>query len=208
MNINNNNNNDAVATAAVDAKRMAMAAASEAASEVPDEDEFPSLEYEEDVYYSHQPHATPSFDMVDEYDGDPEVGIPGNESLATRLLGDEELDDADVDQCLALAALHGLDLDDLDVTVDVDTDVGAYSVETEFVRPKRGLLGLLQRRRRPTVRVTFQDLTKPYFSKISSANNYRRFLQLVRGLSGSVWERAVGVSGLQHVGVPWNPHLF
>ncbi|KAE8750076.1 hypothetical protein FOCC_FOCC003200 [Frankliniella occidentalis] len=168
------------------------------AGDAPDEEiEYPSLEYEEDVYYSHRPHATPSFDLVEGEDGedggDPEVGIPSSvatsSALAARLLGDEELDDADVDQCLALAAMHGLDLDDLDVTVDVDmdadvgvdTDVGAYSVETEFVRPARGLLGLIsKKRRRPLVRVTFQDLTKPYFSKISSASNYRRFLQLVR----------------------------
>lgn len=170
-----------------------------ATPEIPDEIEYPSLEYEEDVYYSHQPHATPSFDLVeDEYDGDPEVGIPGS-ALATRLLGDEELDDTDVDQCLALAAMHGLDLDaDLDVTVDVDEDVGAYSVETEFVRPKRGLLGLIQRhRRRPTVRVTFQDLTKPYFSKMSSASNYRRFLQLVREEPLTDMSPDSGVSELQ-----------
>ncbi|XP_026272213.1 uncharacterized protein LOC113202287 isoform X3 [Frankliniella occidentalis] len=174
------------------------AAAMALAGDAPDEEiEYPSLEYEEDVYYSHRPHATPSFDLVEGEDGedggDPEVGIPSSvatsSALAARLLGDEELDDADVDQCLALAAMHGLDLDDLDVTVDVDmdadvgvdTDVGAYSVETEFVRPARGLLGLIsKKRRRPLVRVTFQDLTKPYFSKISSASNYRRFLQLVR----------------------------
>lgn len=197
MNINNNNNINAVDTKAA----MAMGASAVGGDAilpdgVPDEEiEYPSLEYEEDVYYTHQPHATPSFDVVEDEDdlGDPEVGIPSTaaagSNLAARLLGDEELDDADVDQCLALAAMHGLDLDDLDVMVDVDADVGAYSVETEFVKPSKGILGLLSRKgRRPLVRVTFQDLTKPYFSKMSSTNNYRRFLQLVRG--------AVSPSGL------------
>ena len=32
-----------------------------------------------------------------------------------------------------------------------------------------------------SVRVTFQDLSKPYFAKVSSPRNYRRFLQLVKG---------------------------
>lgn len=179
----NDNNNEEERADANKAAAMAMACAADAGA-ADEEIEYPSLEYEEDVYYSHKPHATPSFDVDD--DGvdvaDPDVGIPGGQDIAARLLGDEELDDADVDQCLALAAMHGLDLDDLDVTVDVDADVGAYSVETEFVKPTRGLLGLIsKRRRRPLVRVTFQDLTKPYFSKMSSASNYRRFLQLVRG---------------------------
>ncbi|KAJ1531729.1 hypothetical protein ONE63_000394 [Megalurothrips usitatus] len=203
--ITNNNVEDAVAGARK-AAAMALAAGEAAdvvAGGVPDEEiEYPSLEYEEDVYYSHQPHATPSFDDVVEDDGDPEVGIPSGlppaSALAARLLGDEDLDDADVDQCLALAAVHGLDLDDLDVMVDVDADVGAYSVETEFVKPARGLLGLIsKKRRRPLVRVTFQDLTKPYFSKMSSANNYRRFLQLVREEPLTDMSPDSGVSELQ-----------
>lgn len=197
-----NNNDEPVGKAAM---AMAASAVSDAVlpDGVPDEEiEYPSLEYEEDAYYTHQPHATPSFDVVEDEDlGDPEVGIPsagGASNLAARLLGDEELDDADVDQCLALAAMHGLDLDDLDVMVDVDADVGAYSVETEFVKPTKGILGLLSRKgRRPLVRVTFQDLTKPYFSKMSSTNNYRRFLQLVREEPSTDMSPDSGVSELQ-----------
>lgn len=43
------------------------------------------------------------------------------------------------------------------------------SVETEF------------RRKPDSVKVTFQDLSKPYLPRVSSPTNYRRFLQLVKG---------------------------
>jgi len=127
------------------------------------DDEYPSLEYEEDVYYSHKPAATPSFDPEDIDDGYSGEVDPG----AQRLL----LADEDLDECLALAASRGLDVDaDLgEVAIDVSE---SYCVETEFAKAPKGKL---------FVRVSFQDLSKPYVSKISCSSNYHRFLQLVRG---------------------------
>lgn len=62
-------------------------------------------------------------------------------------------------------------------------DDSLLCVETEFVsdqKPRRGRLLVFKRRVRD-VRVTFQDLSKPYLVKISSHNNYKKFLGLAAG---------------------------
>lgn len=53
-------------------------------------------------------------------------------------------------------------------------EVDPFCVEAEFYSKPAS-------RKARSVRVTFQDLSKPYFAKVSSPRNYRRFLQLVKG---------------------------
>ncbi|XP_069678342.1 uncharacterized protein [Periplaneta americana] len=50
---------------------------------------------------------------------------------------------------------------------------GAFRVEAEFYSKPAS-------KKSKSVRVTFQDLSKPYLAKVSSPRNYRRFLQLVK----------------------------
>jgi hypothetical protein len=100
------------------------------------EEDYESLEYEEDCYYSYvaEPGA-PSFDHC----------WPDDENLPVSGLDDS-------------------------VTAEVDP----FCVEAEFY-PKPAS------KKTRSVRVTFQDLSKPYFAKVSSPRNYRRFLQLLKG---------------------------
>jgi hypothetical protein len=53
-------------------------------------------------------------------------------------------------------------------------EVDLFCVEAEFYSKPAS-------KKAKNVRVTFQDLSKPYFAKVSSPRNYRRFLQLVKG---------------------------
>lgn len=72
-------------------------------------------------------------------------------------------------------------------------EVDPFCVEAEFYSKPTS-------KKPRSVRVTFQDLSKPYLAKVSSPHNYRRFLQLVKG------KRAYGVYSLP---VYWcNYHCF
>jgi hypothetical protein len=54
------------------------------------------------------------------------------------------------------------------------SEVDPFCVEAEFYSKAAS-------KENRSVRVTFQDLSKPYLAKVSSPRNYRRFLQLVKG---------------------------
>lgn len=115
------------------------------------EHEFESLEYEEDVYYSNLT-ATPSFDDIDEIS-----------------------DDADEIVVHCWRDSNG-EIDEIVV------DDGNLSVETEFLSTDPGAAaGSRGRRKRRSVRVIFQDFSKPYLAKISNSRNYKKFLELVKG---------------------------
>lgn len=119
------------------------------------EREFESLEYEEDVYYS-KLTTTPSFDDIDE-------------------LGD------DVDELVVHCWRDSNgEIDEIVV------DDGNLSVETEFLPEGSGSRDGSggDRRKRRSVRVIFQDLSKPYLAKISNSQNYKKFLELVKGAAG------------------------
>lgn len=117
------------------------------------EREFESLEYEEDVYYSALT-TTPSFDDIDE-------------------VGD------DVDQLVVHCWRDSNgEIDEIVV------DDGNLSVETQFLPEEsesRDGASNSGRRKRRSVRVIFQDLSKPYLAKISNSQNYKKFLELVKG---------------------------
>ncbi|XP_012239393.1 tumor protein D53 homolog isoform X2 [Bombus vosnesenskii] len=115
------------------------------------EHELESLEYEEDVYYSNLT-ATPSFDDIDELS-----------------------DDADEIIVHCWRDSNG-DIDEIVV------DDANLSVETQFLTPdgEDGATGHGKKKRK-SVRVIFQDFSKPYLAKISNSQNYKKFLELVKG---------------------------
>lgn len=115
------------------------------------EHEFDSLEYEEDVYYSNLT-ATPSFDDIDELS-----------------------DDADEIVVHCWRDSNG-DIDEIVV------DDANLSVETQFLTSdsEDGATGR-GRKKKKSVRVIFQDFSKPYLAKISNSQNYKKFLELVKG---------------------------
>ena len=115
------------------------------------EHEFESLEYEEDAYYSNMT-ATPSFDDIDELSDD------GGE-LVVHCWHDSngEIDEIVVD----------------DANLSVETQF--LTADGEDDGTSRG------RKKRRSVRVIFQDFSKPYLAKISNSQNYKKFLELVKG---------------------------
>jgi hypothetical protein len=95
--------------------------------------------------------TTPSFDDIDE-------------------VGDEEVDELVV-HCWR----------DSNGEIDeIVVDDYNLSVETEFLQEgeSHGKTGSKKRR---SVRVIFQDLSKPYLARISNSQNYKKFLELVKG---------------------------
>ncbi|KZC05199.1 Tumor protein D54 [Dufourea novaeangliae] len=115
------------------------------------EHEFESLEYEEDAYYLNLT-ATPSFDDVDELSDDAD-------ELVVHCWRDSN---GDIDEIVV--------------------DDANLSVETQFLTMEQedGARGR-GRKKRKSVRVIFQDFSKPYLAKISNSQNYKKFLELVKG---------------------------
>lgn len=116
------------------------------------EREFESLEYEEDVYYS-KLTTTPSFDDIDEAGDDVD-------ELVVHCWRDSN---GEIDEIVV--------------------DDGNLSVETDFL-PESSRSGdgdRSGRRKRRSVRVIFQDLSKPYLTRITNSQNYKKFLELVKG---------------------------
>ena len=109
------------------------------------------LEYEEDVYYSYVT-ATPSFDDIDELSDDAE-------EIIVHCWRDSN---GDVDEIVV--------------------DDANFSVETQFLpETEEGAAAGGSRKKKSSVRVIFQDFSKPYLAKISSSQNYKKFLELVKG---------------------------
>lgn len=86
----------------------------------------------------------------------------------------DELDDEEVDELVVHCWRDSNgEIDEIVV------DDGNLSVETEYL-PEAGSRDGRKKKRR-SIRVIFQDLSKPYLAKISNSQNYRRFLELVKG---------------------------
>ncbi|KAM3967818.1 tumor protein D53 homolog isoform 2-T2 [Aphomia sociella] len=112
-----------------------------------------SLEYMEDPYFlPPDDDSTPSFDVaVDELDDVEDVASWPQ-------------DDADTDW----RALP-------------DLAESALCIETEFYMDNRRRRLRIFRKKMREVRVTFQDLSKPYLAKVSSHTNYKKFLGITLG---------------------------
>ena len=120
------------------------------------EHEFESLEYEEDVYYSNLT-ATPSFDDIDELSDDVD-------EIVVHCWRDSN---GDIDEIVV--------------------DDANLSVETQFLTndAEDGATNRDQKKKKKSVRVIFQDFSKPYLAKISNSQNYKKFLELVKGAAYS-----------------------
>ncbi|XP_043679240.1 uncharacterized protein LOC122634400 isoform X2 [Vespula pensylvanica] len=118
--------------------------------------DFESLEYEEDAYYSNST-TTPSFDDIDELCDDAE-------EIFVHCWRDSngEIDEIVVD--------------------DVNFSIEAEHLKAEEVK-KSGVRGFRKKR---SVRVIFQDFSKPYLAKIINSQNYKKFLELVKGEDASL----------------------
>lgn len=112
-----------------------------------------SLEYMEDPYFvPPDDDSTPSFDVaVDE--------LEEMEELTTWPREDPESD---------WRALP-------------DLAESALCIETEFYMDNRRRRLRIFRKKMREVRVTFQDLSKPYLAKVSSHTNYKKFLGITPG---------------------------
>ncbi|XP_059615419.1 tumor protein D54 isoform X2 [Phlebotomus argentipes] len=122
------------------------------------EDDPPSLEYIEDPYFPRLANgATPSLDEVTEFDH-------------RSLFGDEDTCEWSRETELYLRSLT------LDQLLGVPDDE-LQTVEAEFVPASRARrIRLLTKRKLRDVKVTFIDFSKPYLARISSNENYKKFL--------------------------------
>ncbi|KYM77552.1 Tumor protein D54 [Atta colombica] len=62
---------------------------------------------------------------------------------------------------------------------EIVVDDGNLSVETEFLQEE--LHDGCKKKKKRTIRVIFQDFSKPYLAKISNSQNYKKFLELIKG---------------------------
>lgn len=112
-----------------------------------------SLEYMEDPYFvPPDDDSTPSFDVaVDELD---------------------DLDDI---------TNWPVEENDADWRSLPDLVESALCIETEFYMDNRRRRLRIFKKKMREVRVTFQDLSKPYLAKVSSHTNYKKFLGITPG---------------------------
>ncbi|XP_015171955.1 PREDICTED: uncharacterized protein LOC107064123 [Polistes dominula] len=123
------------------------------------EHEFESLEYEEDAYYLNST-TTPSFDDIDELDDDAD-------EIVVHCWRDSN---GEIDEIV---------VDDANLLFETEE-----SHETE--ENKKSTLTPRGIRRKRSVRVIFQDFSKPYLEKISNSQNYKKFLELIKGEEASL----------------------
>ncbi|XP_034185953.1 uncharacterized protein LOC117606964 isoform X2 [Osmia lignaria lignaria] len=67
---------------------------------------------------------------------------------------------------------------------EIVVDDANLSVETQFLTTEDG--DSRGKRKKKSVRVIFQDFSKPYLAKISNSQNYKKFLELVKGEDASL----------------------
>ena len=140
-----------------------------------------SLEYIEDSYVPNlELNATPSLDDLAAYDCDDLDDIYDNVTWSKET--DLFLRSLTLDQILTIP-------DELSV---IDENIEMQSVEfshvdnnalvcdgsRNFLEKTKNKWRLLTRRKMRDVRVTFVDLSKPYILKISSSDNYKKFLNI------------------------------
>lgn len=150
-----------------------------------------SLEYIEDSYVPNlELNATPSLDDLAAYDCDDLDDIYDTVTWSKET--DLFLRSLTLDQILTIP-------DELSV---IDENIEMQSVEfsdvdnshqnnallcdgsRNFLEKTKNKWRLLTRRKMRDVRVTFVDLSKPYILKISSSDNYKKFLNI----GGKKWE--------------------
>lgn len=136
-----------------------------------------SLEFIEDPYIPRLEDATPSLDYGDNCDWNHQP------SSLSSTFADDETD----------LYLRNLTLDQIfyDVDSDYSNQLELQTVETEFIISKIAnqspsmsiakrfrLKFFTTKRTMRDVKVTFVDFSKPYIAKISSSENYKKFLNI------------------------------
>lgn len=62
---------------------------------------------------------------------------------------------------------------------EIVVDDGNLTIETEYLL--EGETSRNGKKKKRSIRVIFQDLSKPYLAKISNSRNYKKFLELIKG---------------------------
>lgn len=89
----------------------------------------------------------------------------------------DELDDEEVDELVVHCWRDSNgEIDEIVV------DDGNLSVETEFLQGESH--DGRKKKKKRSIRVIFQDFSKPYLAKISNSQNYKKFLELIKGAEG------------------------
>lgn len=151
--------------------------------------DFESLEYEEDVYYR-DVAATPSFDDIDEFSDGDEIVVHcwrGSNGDIEEIVVDDSADyscyaaQSVVDKICNERKFNGVEGEggkrgNLNFFKDNSFNKLKYYCHING-NTNSGASG----KKRRSVRVIFQDLSKPYLAKISSSQNYKKFLEMVKG---------------------------
>lgn len=129
-----------------------------------------SLEYIEDPYFNlPDEEITPSLDKYEDNLDDDEITVHCW----------KDIDGIELETELYLQSLR---LDQILVDHNSDLDDSKLCIETEFVARKVSVMPLrLFMKKIADVKVTFQDLSKPYFFKMSTNNSYKQFLDISGG---------------------------
>ncbi|XP_012257276.3 uncharacterized protein LOC105686744 [Athalia rosae] len=137
--------------------------------------DFESLEYEEDVYYTGI-GATPSFDDIDELLSD------SDEVVVHCWRGSNgDIEEIVVDD--PLYCLHDFH--------NVENDLAGRKIrEQQPQAPKscgvrEKVANGNEKKKKKSIRLIFQELSRPYLEKINSSPNYRRFIEIVKGEEAS-----------------------
>lgn len=166
-------------------------------SSVNDNDnDFESLEYEEDVYYRGV-GATPSFDDIDELSDTDEIVVHCWRG------SNGEIEEIVVDDSFYCVSVETDFVGSQNENCEPDGDTGSkkFSTATTNKQNNNSINGINNKikngifsggsfasgKKKKSVRVIFQDLSKPYLARISSSQNYKKFLEIVKGLYMSIY---------------------
>lgn len=164
-----------------------------------DPQDLPSLDFIEDSYLPRLDSiVTPSLDEIQE-EGSHGSGA-GDFRLGATVSSDGDYYTYDWTAEEAEQYLRSLTLDQiLDVPNEtIPSSISAdelQMVETEFTplklaasdKLKAKLIRLFTRRSLRDVRVTFIDFSKPYLARVSSGDNYKKFLHINHTNAGELW---------------------
>lgn len=144
-----------------------------------------SLEYIEDSYVPNLEHnATPSLDDLcdDDFDECDDLDdIYNGENVTWSKETDMFLRSLTLDQILHVP---DDDLSVIDENIEMQTvefshiENSPQPISRNFFESTKNKWRLLTRRKMRDIRVTFIDLSKPYILKISSSDNYKKFLSI------------------------------
>lgn len=154
-----------------------------------DEEEAPiepsSLEYIEDSYVPNiEFNATPSLDDLAAYDDDCDLDDIYNENVTWSKETDLFLRSLTLDQILTMpddelsVIDENIEMQTVEISHIENNNSNVLSGGRSFIESTKNKWRLLTKRKMRDVRVTFVDLSKPYILKISSSDNYKKFLSI------------------------------